>query len=324
MKFNYLRIAALFLCLPFLIACSSEAEKVERRENSYDVSGDYKMTLSTGSEVEMLVSIRNEAGRHDIVATLDRQSALTEKERVFLETQGIDIDYVRQILSKSLVLGQGKDSNHLEGGENISTDFGLSSRFYVCSKAFTFNSETRLSICLNGTAKKQEQLMSGTLELNVTKTKKEIVNGKEEISSAFHRISVAYKTDASLIFFKQYLGQWSGQAYPLVANFDATVLKKILLKENGADTFTASLPAVPSIKFNQEIYAYDPRGNVQPLSILKQSDYPAVQVVFYGPYGRRIVVFGQLWSLGNLTGTITLILPDRQTDLATFRMKKDQ
>ncbi len=47
-----------FVSLLFLTACASEEEKKERRENSFDISGEYKATVDAGSQVDLQFEIK--------------------------------------------------------------------------------------------------------------------------------------------------------------------------------------------------------------------------------------------------------------------------
>ncbi len=90
---NYRHLTKIFigiLSVFLMSACASEEEKRERQENAYDISGDYKVSQSAGSEIDMNLSIHNESGRHDILINLERLGAMSSKEISLLKAQGIN------------------------------------------------------------------------------------------------------------------------------------------------------------------------------------------------------------------------------------------
>ncbi len=311
------------ICL-FLVGCASEAEKQERKENSFDISGDYKVSRSQGSEIDMNFSIRNESGRHDIVVEVERLSIMTEKETSFLKAQGIDANLVSAHFTNKFLIGQGYDSRHPEGGENISSDFGENSKFYVCSKKFKYNQEYQVSYCLTGQVQKNTQVMTGQLSVVWNREKKVKVNQEEKTEFTSGTLGLSYKSDMSLVFYKQYFGTWSGQVHSLAgADFNGDFFKNITIRSHANETFSVVGSNSPSFQYKNETFFYDLKNNQLSLEFLKNPSYPAIQMVFVSAAGKRIVMFGQIWSLGQLSGSITMILSDRQIDLATFRMKKN-
>ncbi|MGE0528927.1 MAG: hypothetical protein AB7P49_17820, partial [Bdellovibrionales bacterium] len=306
-----------------LAACASDAEKQERRENAFDVSGSYKATRASGSDLDIGFEIANESGRHDIVIRLERLSPVTDKEREFLTSAGLDADRVFKHFGSHLELGRGYDKKHLEGGENVSDSFGESTRFFVCTPEFQYDAEYRLLYCLGGSISKKDKNMDGRLELRWIRERKVTIDGKagKEISAA--NMELKFRSDVSQVFYKQYLGHWSGDIFQLREDFDISSFGTLVLVQNfSSDTYVVQ-PKRETIPYRGESYTYDSKASQFSIEDLKRPSYPAVQAVFQGPHGKRIVLFGQIWSLGNLTGNIVLIESEKQTDLATFRHKKD-
>lgn len=322
-KNNILKTFVTLALLGFLSACASEAEKQERRENSFDLSGDYKTSMSKGSELDMNLQIQNESGRHNIVAYVERLNPISAKEIALLKAQGINHETVSTHFKNKMVLGKGSDGYRLDGGDNISTDFGESSQFHVCTAALKYNAEYEISYCVAGTALKSSKTMKGNLSLHWLRQRPVTVDGKASTEHTSGNASLAFKSDMSLIFYKQYLGIWSGDVHSTLGNVNTESFKKMMVREISDNAFETSIPGLNSFSYQNETYTYEARYSQLLLDYLKKPEYPAIQMGFKGPNGKRIVWIGQIWSLGNFTGSITLILPDTQVDIGTFRMKKD-
>ncbi len=323
LKNNILKTFVTLSLLGFLSACASEAEKEERRENSFDLSGDYKTSSAKGSELDMNLQIQNESGRHNIVAYVERLNLISAKEIALLKAQGINHETVSAHFKNKLVLGKGSDGYRLDGGDNISTDFGESSQFHVCTDPLKYNAEYELYYCVSGTALKSSKTMKGNLSLQWHRQRPVTVDGKASTEHTSDKADLAFISDMSLIFYKQYLGVWSGDVHAVLGNVNTEQFKKIMIRETSDNAFETSIPGLTAFAYKDETYTFDARYSQLLLDYLKKPEYPAIQMGFKGPNGKRIVWIGQIWSLGNFTGSITLILPDTQVDIGTFRMKKD-
>ncbi len=151
-----------------LSGCASEAEKEARRENAFDLAGQYTSTSRAGSSIEFNMNISNESGRHDVVASMDRALAITNQESTFLQNRhSINPATVSSYFTKTLALGRGSQ-NSLEGGENISDDFGESSRVSLCTNSFKYDSQKSLRYCMSGTIRKTDFVLRGQLTLYVS------------------------------------------------------------------------------------------------------------------------------------------------------------
>jgi hypothetical protein len=306
-----------------LIGCASEAEKQERRENAYDLSGTYSASRSTGSELDMNFEIINESGRHDIMVKVQRLEAESSKERDLLTAQGIDADQVFAHFGRELTMGKGYNKKHLEGGQNISDDFGASTRFFVCTEEYQYNKEYQIMYCLSGYLTKRERVMSGNLELRWFRSREVTIDGKPGTEYSAENTALSYKTDVKSVFYRQYLGQWSGDVYVIDGDFDGRKLGQLKIREDRGQNQFVTEPNVAAISFHGESFTYNALASQTDLALLKNPEFPAVQAVYQSESGKRIVMFGQIWSLGDLTGSVTLIDGPTQTDLATFRLKKD-
>ena len=194
----------LSLCLFLLFSgCISEEEKEVRRGNAFDLSGRYQ-TLGN-SEVDMNFEIVNEEeGNHNIAIALERVGVLVDKEKTFLSelerNHGIVIP-LEEFSNRFFIVALGKGSPFLDfsGGENISDDFGKSSRFFVCSslsdyesnKVDKINPKLKINYCLSGTIEKGSNIVVGNVELSAS-TYYDIENGGVGVSSD-GKIDLKYK-----------------------------------------------------------------------------------------------------------------------------------
>jgi hypothetical protein len=302
-------------------ACASEDEKKERRENSLDVSGGYKTSIASGSEMDLQFEIKNESGRHDIVINLERFSPLTAKEKNFLKAKNIDSQFVSNYFGNRMILGQGYKSLQLDGGENISSDFGESSEFFVCTESVQYNAEYSVYYCLNGKVRKKEKMMRGNLVLRTTRREQKVENGQTVISYSLEQAESYFQSDLQQVFYKQYLGAWSGETYSLLADVNASQFQKLQIVEVGEDSFLSSFSQ--KIVFLGEEYLLDVSQNTQSLDLLRLSEYPAIEVVYMSKSGKKMVLFAQIWSLGELTGSVVWVDGTTLIDVAIIRLKKD-
>ena len=165
----------------FLSACVSEEERQARRDNVYDLSGKYQTVED--SEIQFSFEVTNESGKHDIFVTLNRTTPLTDEERELLSKLKQDHNLSDEtIFNQPTQITFGKGSSivsYFEGGDNISYDFGKSSRFHVCSSdnpEYKSNKQEadkkdiilKIRYCLTGSVKKEsKEIIDGRLILSV-------------------------------------------------------------------------------------------------------------------------------------------------------------
>lgn len=120
--------------LPLTVGCLSDEEKEARRAWAYDLSGEYTEVRDDGVEAGSLL-IENESSKNDIKVTFTR-GALYEGEQAFFDL--IKDEGTRAELVEKIVIGAGQDElrDGLVGGENISDNFGESSKFVVASAKY--------------------------------------------------------------------------------------------------------------------------------------------------------------------------------------------
>lgn len=110
-------------------ACLSDEEKAARAACALDVAGEYVELRDEGIEAGGLL-VENETDKNDVKLTFTR-GALYEGEQAFLDRLAADED--KAGLAALVTLGEGDSEvrRELEGGENVSTDFGSSSELRV-------------------------------------------------------------------------------------------------------------------------------------------------------------------------------------------------
>ena len=146
----------------------------------------------------MNFTITNQNVKHDILVQLNRTSPLTDQEKEFLSEMAKEHGVSAETLtSKPFPTTFGEKSDFLGlgeaisgGGDNISDNFGKTSRFHVCSdnpseyeskktveEADSFDPEKeiknvklRISYCFSGTVKKESKnvIEEGKLSLGAS------------------------------------------------------------------------------------------------------------------------------------------------------------
>ena len=155
-KTIYSTLCCLFLALPILSGCFlSESELKARRVNSLDISGVY--AISVGLKTDFAFKIVNQSETHDIYVDLIRLNGLLRGERALLE----EIKQLYELTSddifdqpRTMSLGKKDTSNligrDIRGGENVSTDFGESSVFRVCSEKVSYPANKKITGVVSG------------------------------------------------------------------------------------------------------------------------------------------------------------------------------
>lgn len=342
---KFLSILTIFL---LLTSCASKDEKEERQQNAFDLSGTYTASIKTGSEINMGLDIYNEFGRHDIYVKLERNSVLQSGEKKLLEKYKISTSEVENYFLPKMTLGKNSDKSldiiHLDGGENISDDFGESSRFSVCTPSLRVrgkNVERATDIqyhvyyCLNGRIKKSDYQLSGELKLYVSlkyNQKRTVIESdgttEDEIlaNHFYDSSSLKYKSDASSIFYNQLRGQWSGivNNTPGFDNdLDGAFTRFRIDFENENQYFLSPVNA-DSIAVNGELYEY--KKVLFDIKLLRDATVPLVEMHFVSKAtNKRVILVGQIFSMGSFTGSI--ILYDKSNlegiQIASFEHKKD-
>ena len=147
-------VMMILVVMVLVTGCGMEAspeEKQARRDNAFDVSGDYSPHEESSG---FKLNIKNESGRHDIVVSVLRDG-LTEGEVNFLNNNKVSVSRVESLLGKKIVLGKGA-THQLYGAENVSDDFGASSKVRVLSDKILVGENIFASYGINGRIYKED------------------------------------------------------------------------------------------------------------------------------------------------------------------------
>ena len=165
----------------FLVGCLSPEERKARQDNAFDISGNYQTVED--SEEQFQFEITNQNAKHDIFVKLNRDS-LTDKEKKLLSKlkteHSLTSDDILNPPTEMTFGGSGSSELDLDGGDNISDDFGKTSKFFVCfdnAPKYTSNRkeegkkniELHISYCLSGLIKKEsKEIVEGKLTLSAS------------------------------------------------------------------------------------------------------------------------------------------------------------
>lgn len=147
--------------------CLSEEEKEARRAWAYDISGEYDEAREEGVEAGE-VTITEESSKNDIKITFVR-GAIYAGEQEYIDL--IADDDERALVVAELVLGEGESEaqESLVGGENISDNFGESSKLSVGGPSFDATpklegaTDAKVSYAMSAEILNQSDELRGTL-----------------------------------------------------------------------------------------------------------------------------------------------------------------
>ena len=168
----------------FISGCLSEEEIKARQDNAFDISGTYQTTPD--SEIQMSFTITNQNAKHDISISVNRTSPLSAQEQELLSKLATEHGIpVETLTAQPFPVTFGANSNlfgeSISGGDNVSRDFGKTSRISICSdnpseyesqKLVTGqrNLKLEISYCLLGIVKQENKniIEEGKLSLDAS------------------------------------------------------------------------------------------------------------------------------------------------------------
>ncbi|MBY0415558.1 MAG: hypothetical protein K2Q18_15400 [Bdellovibrionales bacterium] len=296
----------LFLNLVLLLSLSaamtscgvSPEEKEQRRSDAFDISGSYAISASgTGMNLE----IKNEGGNRSNVYVVVDRNGFTSKEEQAFASEGIPLNMVEKFRT-NFEVGKGKDlMSYLTGGENISTDGGITTKVSLSTSTSEGLDAGDYSVHYFFYARmiKGSSTLSGTLTMYVRKYA--TINGqKQETSSHSYDIPFTAKTENT--FSTQYFGMWSGTK---TMNIDAlnAVFYSVSFTQRDFSTYIVTC-AKNSFDYDGETYTLS--NNSRPTSDFSNLIAPKVNFEFSGNRGSRMRVLGNIYSLGRYSGVVTL------------------
>jgi hypothetical protein len=309
----------------FLISCASDAEKEERRQNAFDLQGVYASKVTANSELAMTMSIQNENGkRHDILINLERTNDIENSEKTFLvknSMQNLETN-LKQSFGKNMIFGAGYNP-HFDGGENISDDFGETSKFYVCTSSKKLAENISASYCLSGTITKQSMTTNGALSLNIVKTTKQVVNGKEESNSETFIHSMKYNADTDNVFFKQYFGTWQGRVNTNTAPASnvLNLIQSLQIKALNENEIQV-IPTATSLVVDGKKFVYSEVESIFSTAQLIDYNVPLLSITWKANTGESIIAVIEIYSLGNMAGAVGLLSNGNFEGWGTINFRK--
>ena len=315
MKKNFLVLMLIWM----VVSCASKEEKIERAQNAFDLEGSYAVTQGAQSEIGMNYNVRNESGRNDIIIYINERTPLHIKEINLLKKHSVnEADIFEHFFTNPLELGRGKNSGtDWEGGDNISDDFGNSSKFYVCSPEHNYSKDITIHYCMNGVAKKSEKSIIGGLTLFLKKKTIKVENGQNVESEEIESVVLNFKNKEALNFYKQYLGIWRQDYLYSTDAVMGKLLESLVIAEKNVSEGVVSVMITPSyflkeknLNFAGKKYIFDQTKHTYKLADFIDHDPIDIQFTLTeeDPKGLQKLHFtGQIWSLGNFSGEVQLV-----------------
>ena len=302
------------------MGCASKEEIKQRQKNAFDVSGEY--TTVPSSPTQLTFKITNESERYDIRLEIPREG-LTSSETEFFKRQGIEPQGVIDFFSNPMVLGAGKQ-NEFEGGENISDDFGVTSRLYIHSNEFAYSGDLKIQYRFSATVKKSDFVMRGSLTASVLERKTETDQSGKTSTYWGQRgeLGLTFEARNGDAFFKQYFGNWSGSVTRKTAiegTFSA--VSGLRIDKIASDSFRLN-PSQRSITYQGKNFEFIDAAF--PIGDLSDQEFPTIEMRFNRlGTDERLVFFGNVMSLGDLTGSVVYIQNGIEESVGSFQFKKD-
>ena len=323
---NIIKAILSLITILFFIGCASEAEKVERRENAFNLEGSYVATKSDALKYGVKFEIENETSKNDVVVTLERTVKISEDEKKLLAEAKIDQTKVIKTFGKKFQLGKGKAWIDLDGGEVISDDLGNMTKISVCTKSLKVDLEKSVYYCLRGEITRSDFVLSGSISMYVNYTK-EITNsaGKKSKEGVLKSVTQSFMTNANNVFYTQYLGSWSGDLSftydsEVEGNDNFVAARSFNIEKDSDESFTIDLRQ-DAIKYMGEVYELEERD--YDIKVLASDDVPSIEIDFIKKLKnpavkkwfqtkpektdvpeKRLTIAVQIRSLGNMTGSI--------------------
>ena len=285
------------------LACSNHSNS-SHLDNALDVSGSYEVSREKGSQVDMTIEVTNQENRNNVSVTANRTSPFTDKERSFLREQKLNPQKVFNHFSgKALQMGSGSKD------ENISTDSGSSSQFFACTEDFKLEG-AQIRYCISGILIKETNSVDGKLVLQVIR------------GSKAGEVSLRFNSQVKKEFQAQYKGLWEGKVYRDSSDFDPSQLKSIEVKEDENGKNYIAIPNPKEFQYRGDTYAFVAEESQRSIQAFGDESFPSLYIVYRGLGKNRITIQAQIWSLGDMRGSIEYFGRRSNDSLGYFQFKK--
>lgn len=319
-KISILLFSAIILSL---LGCVSEEEKEQRQDNAMNLEGDYVSDVKSGSDASLLIKIKNEGSKNNVVVNVERTD-LSQQEIDLLEESGIDQDLVLKKFEKGLDLGKKDNMGNLDGGEVISDDLGQTTKIFVCSKITTVKKDQTFSYCMRASISKHDFNLKGTFSISASFPKETEVDGEPVIEFIHKSVSVNFIAEGDNVFYTQYFGTWRGKLSFDFGESEKTgdslsSIKSVSIKKNDDNTFEIMPVGNKKVTYHGINYTYIPLP--QSLNILTDIDVPIVELTLKAEDGQKMTIYGQIRSLGKFYGSIVLSDEEGEEQIAVIEYK---
>lgn len=318
MKLKVLGKLVMFISLISLVACGvSEEEKQERQANAFDVSGGWMTSdslglPSSGLQDEVTLFISNEGDDRSNIKIEVIRDAWSSQENNFFENFAFSFSQMERIRNKfdgSFIIGTGKHQD-LIGGENISDNFGESSKIYVSSnhnESVKFSDGTNISYAIEAVVDRDDFILRGKLHITVSQSREERDTSGQLIYvyETLGNHTINFNARNETIYYQQYFGAWTGRA-ELSTDFveNLSQLTQIDIRKYDDEIFTIR-PNISQLIYRGEIFEI--QNKFYDLLELKLVRFPTLDFTYIGDRGNVIHFGGSVRSLGHFSGSIEYI-----------------
>lgn len=275
-----MRPVQMILSLFLILGCSPERANLPRM----DLSGKYRASISSGSEVNFQMNILDHGGKLSV--EVRREGGLDPREELLLKSMRIDQKLIEGKFYPMIYFS----SVSFEEGE-----------FNICSEKMTINEMQgggrNVYYCLGGRIDPSRFVMSGVVVLHVGQKKWE-----GEVANYEHdSVELSYRVDGSIVFYNQYKGKWKNE-----------IVKKYQFDSDFAGLEEFEIDIIDSkiaVKFKntRPRFATQEYRLVQdswPLQDIIKSVYPMIEIVFRGSSGDELIFSLRIYGRGEILAQI--------------------
>ncbi len=196
-------IIAFILSLAAGTGCVSEQEKQARRACALDVSGDYSEVRPDGVAAGSLTA-ENESDKTDVKLAFTR-GALYDGEQAFIDRLANDDD--KSAVAAALDFGVGNDpvARDLVGGQNISDDFGASSKVSVSAPGMAAlpsvegATDAKVEYALDVAIENGSDQLTGNLRVTFEENRPNATSGDKELHTESKDFAVVFQRAAGVL-----------------------------------------------------------------------------------------------------------------------------
>lgn len=169
---------------------------------------------------------------------------------------------------------------------------------------------------LSATINKSDFILKGTITLTIDK---KVVKDEKVRWKTMEKVLLPFSAENTGPFYQQYFGTWTG-----LLDCDSTeiseALSSISLLEEGEENFLVSGEKTQFI-LNDETFKLN--ETIHTVEEISKNESPEVYLKFIGHQGSKIIVMGNIYSLGLFTGIIVKYDVDGQSEqIGNFQFQR--